>query len=179
MEDIILLFSAPDAKTAIDSFLYLVAKQEGSIEESRYMLLGAEWTGMMRISGNWHTIAKIEKELFALKESQPELWLKFKRSILPKFPENHLPYVLQIVGVNTSTLLNEVAHFFIEQDIQIIDMQTDVSKSNYSDTKLLNLVMRLHIPTNSINISDLRERFMLLCEDNNVDAILEPEKTIK
>ena len=83
-----------------------------------------------------------------------------------------------MLGANKSTLIQDITIFFNAQAIQIIDLQTDGFKSVYSDTKLLNLFMRIHIPT-TLNIADVRERFMLLCEDLNVDGILEPEKTIK
>jgi len=178
MENIVLLLLTPDAKTWVNHLLYLIAKSQCTIEESRLMQLGTAWGGMMRVSGNWNAIAKMEDSLLALKAEQPQLWLEFKRSALLKLAGDHLPYLVQIVGVNTSSFLNEVAHFFIEQDIQLIDMQTDGFRSNYSDTKLLTLLIRIHIPA-TINIADLRERFMLLCEEVNADGILEPEKTIK
>ncbi len=178
MEDIILLLLAPDTKTWVNDLLYLAAKHECVVEESRFMLLGAEWGGTMRISGNWNAINKMEDALTALKAEQPTLWLEFKRSAPLKLTGDHLPYLVQIVGANKPTFHNEVAHFFVEQDIQLIDMQTDGFKSYYSDTKLLTLLLRIHIPT-TINIADLRERFMLLCEEVNADGILEPEKSIK
>jgi glycine cleavage system transcriptional repressor len=178
MENIILLLLAPDTKTWVNHLLYLAAKHQCTIEESRFMLLGTEWGGMMRIGGNWNTLNKIEDALVALKTEQPQLWLEFKRSTPLKLTSDHLPYLVQIVGANKPTFLNEVAHFFIEQDIQLIDMQTDGFKSSYSETKLLTLLMRVQVPT-TINIADLRERFMLLCEEVNADGILEPEKSIK
>lgn len=178
MENIVLILLAADTKTWLNHLLYLVAKHQCHIEESRFMVLGTEWGGMMRISGNWHAISKMEEVLLALKTEQPFLWLEFKRSTTLKLAGDHLPYLVQIIGVNKPSFINEVAYFFIEQEIQLIDLQTDSFKSHYSDTKLLNLLMRIHIPT-TINITELRERFMLLCEDVNADGILEPEKTVK
>jgi len=178
MENIILLILTLDPKTWVNQILYLVAKHQCFVEESRCSVLGTEWGGSLRISGNWNTLAKLEDALTALQNEQPGLWLKFKRSPVLKLTEDHMPYLLQIVAVNTPNLLNDLTLFLVEQDIQLIDFQTDAFKSNYSETKLLNLLMRVHIPA-TINISELRERFMLLCEDLNADGILEPEKSIK
>lgn len=178
MENIVLLLLAPNAKTWTNQLLHLITKHQCYIEESRMMILGTEWGGMMRLSGNWNTIAKLENALLAFKKNQPSLWFEFKRSALLKLTGDHLPYLVQIVGINKINFLSDVTYFFTEQEIQIIDLQTDSFKSNYSETKLLNLLMRIHIP-GTINITDLRERFMLLCEEVNADGILEPEKTIK
>lgn len=177
MENLTLLVSAPDAKILVNHLIYLVAKNECYIEESRFMALGSELGGMLRIAGSWNAIAKMEDALQQLK-SENQIWLEFKRSTHLKLAGEYIPYLVQIVGINKPTLINEMMHFFVEQNIQPTDLQTDSFKTNYSDTKMLTLVTRLQIPGN-INIADLRERFMLLCEELNVDGILEPEKSIK
>ena len=40
----------------------------GNIEESRMAALGAEFAVLLLISGNWHTLTKLEKALDDLKE---------------------------------------------------------------------------------------------------------------
>lgn len=177
MENLILLLLAPDAQTLLNQLIYLVAKHECYIEESRFMALGHDLGCMVRISGSWSAIAKMEDALHTLK-TESQVWLDFKRSPPLKLDGDYLPYLVQVVGINRPTLINEIMHFFIEQQIQLTDLQTDSFKTSYSDTKMLTLVMRLHVPGN-INIADLRERFMLLCEELNIDGILEPEKSIK
>jgi glycine cleavage system transcriptional repressor len=178
MENIIILLRSPNPKEWVNHILYLLAKHQCTIEESRLILLGSEWGGTMRISGNWSAIAKVEDALNALKAEQPHLFLEFKRSALLKLTEDHLPYLIQIVGVNKAAFINEITHFLVEQDIQLVDFQIDSIKSNYSETKLLALFIRVQIPA-QINIAELRERFMLACEEANVDGILEPEKGVK
>lgn len=177
MENLTLTFLAPNAKVLADELVYLAAKNECYIEESRLMALGGELGGMMHIAGSWNAIAKMEDALLVL-EKKPELWLKFKRSVPLTLESDHLPYLIQIMGINKPTVINEVLHFFIEQQIQLTDLQTDSFKTQYAETKMLTLVMRIQIPA-SINIADLRERFMLLCEELNIDGILEPEKSVK
>jgi glycine cleavage system transcriptional repressor len=41
---------------------------------------------------------------------------------------------------------------------------------------MFSLTMSVNIPA-ATQISDLRERFILFCDDLNLDAIIEPEKT--
>ncbi len=40
----------------------------GNIEESRMTTLGAEFAVLMLVSGNWHTLTKLERELEKLVE---------------------------------------------------------------------------------------------------------------
>lgn len=177
MENLCLLFLAPNAKSLINHFIYLAAKNECYVEESRVMALGSELGGMMRIGGSWNAVAKMEDALQTLK-NDPSLWLEYKRSAPLKLADEYLPYLVQIVGINRPTVINEVTHFFIEQLIQLTDLQTDSFKTSYAQTKMLTFIMRIQIPA-TINIADLRERFMLLCEELNIDGILEPEKSVK
>ena len=176
MQNILILLLCPDITTWENRLLSHITKYQCQIEESRTMFCGTELASFMRVSGNWDALAKLEDTLANLKADQ--LCIEFKRVQALKFSEEHLPYVVQMLGANKSTLIQDITIFFNSQAIQIIDLQTDGFKSVYSDTKLLNLFMRIHIPT-TLNIADVRERFMLLCEDLNVDGILEPEKTIK
>jgi glycine cleavage system transcriptional repressor len=177
MENILIFLFTSDLKIWSNHLLPLITKHQCTVEESRSLLLGTEWGGMMRVSGNWNTIAKLEDALVTLKEEQPQLSFEFKRrrSAPLKLAGDYLPYLVQAVGVNKPNFLNELIHLFVEQGIQLIELQTDIVKSNYAETKLLHLLMRIHVPA-TISITDLRERFMLLCEDMNADGILEPEK---
>lgn len=178
MESLILLSLTPDPKVWLDQLISLASKNQCTIEESRCTRLGTEWGGTMRIAGNWNAITKMESALLALKEKHPEFWLEFKRTLPLKLIGDHLPYLVQVIGANSPEFLDNIIHFFVEQDIELIDVQTDGFKTNYADTKVATLLMRIQIPT-AINISDLRDRFIMLCEEVNVDAILEPEKSIK
>ncbi len=177
MENLIVLFLAPNAKVVVDDLIYLAAKSACHIEESRLVMLGNEMSGIMRITGSWNAIAKMEDVLHTLK-TKSNWWLEVKRSPLLKLDSDHLPYVVQTVSMNKPAIMNELTHFFTGQEIQITDLQTDTFKTSYTDTKMLALVMRVQVPA-TINISDLRERFMVLCDELNVDGILEPEKGIK
>lgn len=176
-DSLVVLLRAPNAKTLVHDFIYPVARNGCYFEESRFMALGESIGCIARISGNWNAIAKMEDALHTLKENT-HLWLEFKRSPGLHLVGDYLPYLVQIAGQNKPNLINEIAHFFVEQGVQLLDLQSDAFKSTFSDTKLINLVLRLHVPAD-LNIAELRERFILLCEEMNVDGILEPEKSIK
>ncbi|HVV68948.1 MAG TPA: ACT domain-containing protein [Gammaproteobacteria bacterium] len=174
MEHLNITFSAPNQQLVIKQLVYLIAKNQCHIEESRFAFLGGEFAGVLRIAGNWNSIAKLEA---ALNNISPEHLIKIevKRSETAKIEGKFLPYMAQVIALDTPSLVYEITHFFSDQSIQIIDLQTDPFKTNHANTMMLTLSMRINVPAH-INIADLREQFMVLCDELNVDGILEPEK---
>ncbi len=176
MENILIIFLSSDISIWADCLMPIISKCQSQIEESRFISWEEEMGGIIRISGNWDALAKLENALTNLKADK--LYLKFKRITPAKLNGDYLPYIVQIVGINKSSSIEEITQFFSMQSIKMVESQTDSFTSSYCDAKLLNLSMHLQIP-DSVNIASLREQFMLLCEEINVDGLLEPEKTIK
>lgn len=175
MEYITLIFIAPKQDIVVDSLIALSAKHNCRVQESRLSLIGEDFSGVMRIAGNWSDIAKLEKTLAKVK-SDAVFLLESRRSVADTPSETaFLPYLVQVVALDTPPLVNEISYFFSAQNIKIIDLQTDPFQTSHSNTMMLTLSMRINIPAD-INIADLRERFMVLCDELNVDGIMEPEK---
>lgn len=174
MEHLNITFCTQQQRTAISQLIYLITKNQCHVEESRMTMLGTEFTGMMRVAGNWSAIAKVEAGIISL-QNESDIKIQCKRGKSLKIEGNHLPYLAQVVALDTPEVVHEVSHFFAAQNILIVDLQTDPFKTNYSDTMMLTLSLRISIPA-TINIADLREHFMVLCDDLNIDGIIEPEK---
>lgn len=176
MEHLTLTFTADDYKKAINEVIYLASKHQCHIEESRMTTLGQNFAGLVHISGHWNNIAKLEENLAEMTSSNSNgLSLTYKRNTPLELTGNYLPYIAQVVALDTSGIVYDVARFFMDQQIYIIDLQTDSFKTTHSDTRMLTISMRINIPA-EINISELRERYMILCDELNIDGILEPEK---
>src|SRR5690606_34003637 len=88
-----------------------------------------------------------------------------------------LPYLVQVIGLDSPGLIYEVMHFFVTQDIVVNDLQSNPFTANYTKTTMMTIIISINIPA-ELSITDLRERFMILCDDLNVDGILEPEKRL-
>lgn len=174
MEHITLTFLADDYKTAINEVIYLASKHQCHIEESRMSTLGNIFAGIMHFAGHWNNIAKLEESLLAF-QANKELQLYFKRCEPLNVTGNFLPYLAQVVALDTPGLVYDVSRFFSEQQIYVIDLHSEPFTTGHSDTMMLTISLRINIPA-EINISDLRERYMILCDELNVDGIMEPEK---
>lgn len=174
MEYLNIAFISADQYSVINDLIQLTAKHHCHVEESRITVLGSDFAGILRVGGNWNAIAKIEAALTKLKNKATFL-LEVKRCDPWKLTGDHLPYLAQVVGLNTPGLIPAIARFYSDQQIQLIDLQTDPFKTSHSETTMITLSMRINIPA-EINIADLRERFMILCDELNIDGIIEPEK---
>lgn len=165
---------AHDQNTAIDQLIGLIAKTQCYIEESRLSALGADFAGILRVAGNWSAIAKLETAILNIGEDA-QIVIELKRTQLTKLEGDFLPYLVQVVALDTPDLVYEIITFYSVQNIQIIDLQTDPFKTHHAETTMLTISLRLNIPAH-LSIADLRERFMILCDELNVDGVMEPEK---
>jgi len=101
MEYLTIAFIARDQNTALTNLIHLTAKTQCYIEESRLSTLGADFAGIMRVAGNWNAIAKLEAAIATLKET-PGLILETKRTTILKQEGDFLPYLTQVVALDTS-----------------------------------------------------------------------------
>jgi len=65
--------------------------------------------------------------------------------------------------------------FFTKRGIKILDVSTSRYPAPYSNTPLLVARMIVKIPV-AIRIVSLRDEFLEFCDQQNLDAILEPVK---
>src|SRR5215510_96862 len=82
----------------------------GSISESRMASLGNEFAMLVLVSGNWHSLAKLESELQRLGESSG-LSLHMKRTE-PRAPRTELlPYSIDVVCLDQSGIVAGLSGF--------------------------------------------------------------------
>ena len=63
----------PDRAGVVRDLSQAVTSAGGSIRESRMIALGAEFAVMMLVSGNWHTVTKLQNQLAALQQQALEM----------------------------------------------------------------------------------------------------------
>jgi len=173
MEILVVSVIAADQNILIKSIIQLTAKHECIIKDSRMTLLGSNYAAIIAISGNWSAIAKLETALNSIQSE--DLTLIVKRSKALDLSNDYLPYIAHVVALDSPGIIADICQFFNSQDILIADFQSNPFTAVYSDTSMSTFVMSISIPA-ALNLSDLRERFMILCDELNVDGILEPEK---
>jgi glycine cleavage system transcriptional repressor len=146
----------------------------GNIEESRMTALGSEFAMLLLVSGNWAAIGKLEKALGKLSEDQP-LSISLRKTDERVTDIERMPYGIDIVSLDQPGIVFSLASFFAAQGIEIADLTTRRYAAAHTGSQMFAVQMTVNVPS-STSISQLRDEFLELCDQLNLDAILEPVK---
>jgi len=147
----------------------------GNILESRMSALGNEFAMLLLVSGNWHTLSKLETELPRLAESSG-LTITSRRTEKRPPRTDMVSYTVDVVCLDQPGVLHSLAGFFSSRGIDIGDISTRTYAAAHTGAPMFSVYMTVLVPTR-IHIAALREEFMDLCDQLNLDAILEPLKS--
>jgi glycine cleavage system transcriptional repressor len=147
----------------------------GNIEESRMTTLGAEFAVLMLVSGNWHTLSRLETALDKL-TAEHSLTISIRKTGSKASSDNRMPYAVDVVSLDQQGIVFNLADFFASRDIEIADVATRSYAAAHTGSPMFSVQMAVNVPS-GVSISQLRDDFMELCDRLNLDAILEPVKT--
>ncbi|MBN9287794.1 MAG: hypothetical protein BGO43_10205 [Gammaproteobacteria bacterium 39-13] len=152
------------------------SKQSGcNIIESKLTSVGEEYSLLLHLSGTWNTVAKLEAALPPLAE-QYGISIQTKRTLPRTSIPAALPYHVQIIAQDRPGILNDLAVFFMQQDIYVDTMECETYAAK-NHTVMTSITFIVNIPAKQ-HIASIRERFMVYCEDRNLDAVIEPFKNM-
>ena len=146
----------------------------GNIEESRMMTLGAEFAVLMLVSGHWHTPAKLEKTLDNLATSR-DLVINLKRTGARPEHKDCVPYAVDVICLDQPGIVFHLSEFFAARNIEICDVGTRRYAAPHTGAPMFAAQMTVSIPA-SAPIAQLRDEFLDLTEQLNLDSIFEPVK---
>ncbi|MBV6425259.1 MAG: Glycine cleavage system transcriptional repressor [Steroidobacteraceae bacterium] len=147
----------------------------GSISESRMANLGSEFAMLLLVSGNWHSLAKLETELKKLGETSG-LTVNVKRTEPRGARTDMVPYSIDVVCLDQTGIVSGLSGFFSSRAIDIAELSTRVYAAAHTGAQMFAVQMIVNIPTR-IHLAQLREEFMDFCDSLNLDAIMEPVKS--
>lgn len=154
--------------------MHLIEKMQCRTEISHLLRLGDHTNLTIFISGTWDSIAKLETNLAPIGKKKG-ITMQVVRSQPTDNELALLPYSVEIITpLSTSGILAELGAFFAHQGVSIeeITVETYPSRCNIL---LSYVLMHVYIPAD-LELSELREQFIILCDDLNIDAALEPER---
>ena len=146
----------------------------GNIEESRMTTLGSEFAMLLLVSGNWHTLSRLEQGLDKLCKDD-ELTVSIRKTDAKPVEDDRMPYAVDIVALDQQGIVFNLANFFASRDIEIADVATRSYAAAHTGAAMFAVQMAVNVPS-SVHISQLREEFLDICDRLNLDAILEPVK---
>lgn len=146
----------------------------GNIVESRMTALGSEFAMLLLVSGNWHTLARLESELKKVGEEN-QLTVTVRRTEARPQRSDMLPYAVDVICLDQAGIVFNLASFFASRDIDIAELNTRSYAAAHTGAQMFSVQMTVNIPGN-MQIAGLREEFMDFCDQLNLDAIMEPVK---
>ena len=163
-----------DRAGVVHELTRVVLECNGNVVESRMTALGTEFAMLLLVSGNWHTLAKLEAELEKLGAAH-NLTITVRRTEPRPVREDQLPYAIDVVCLDQAGIVFNLAGFFSARNIEIAEMNTRSYAAAHTGAPMFSLQMTVNIPAKS-HIGTLREEFMDFCDQMNLDAIMEPVK---
>ena len=163
-----------DRTGMVHDLTQVIADCGGNIVESRMSALGSEFVMAVLISGNWHSLAKIETEIKKFGDAG-EIAVQVRRTEQRPVRSDMLPYSVDIVCLDQSGIVSSVAGFFSARGIDIAELDTRSYAAAHTGAPMFSLRLVINVPSR-IHLGVLREEFMDFCDHLNLDAILEPVK---
>jgi glycine cleavage system transcriptional repressor len=171
---IVLSAIGTDRTGVVQDIAKVVLACGGNIEESRMTTLGAEFATLMLVSGNWHTLDKLERGLEKLGKDD-NLTVTIRKTDARPTKDDRMPYAVDVVSLDTPGIVFSLASFFASRDIEIADVATRRYAAAHTGAPMFAVQLAVNIPS-AVNLAQLRDEFLELCDHLNLDAILEPVK---
>lgn len=144
-----------------------------NILNSKMNRLGQDISILLFVSGNWGAIAKTEATLPSL-EQKLGLQIYIRRTQDQEQETKAMPYTIQVAAIDKMGILTGLCEFLCRSGIPIEEIAAN-SYASINGTRMANLTFRINIPENT-HLATLREQFINYCDDNNLDAYLEPPR---
>jgi glycine cleavage system regulatory protein len=87
--------------------------------------------------------------------------------------EENMPYIIEVVGLESSDILNKVMTFLNERSIDVEEVNARRYPAPYLDAQLCSARFVIAIPQN-LSLFLFRDELMYVCDQINADVIFEP-----
>ncbi len=163
---------APNHSNLVLKLTRLIRDCSAEVSEFRMTELGSDVALHTMITGNWHALSRVEKELEACTVDEGSN-LFVRRSDIKEGKTDLMPYNVDAVTLRQTEVITSFIEFFSIQDIDIVELSTSSFTAQHTGTAMASVQMTVNVP-GELKISVLREEFMDFCDSVNVDANLEP-----
>ncbi|MEY3465742.1 MAG: glycine cleavage system protein R [Gammaproteobacteria bacterium] len=165
----------PDRTGLVHDLTQVISDCGGNISESRMASLGSEFAMVLLVSGNWHSLAKLETEMAKLADASG-LTLHMRRTEPRSSRTDLLPYSIDAVCLDQTGIVSAISGFCSRRSIDIAEVATRSYPAAHTGALMFSVQMVVNVPA-KLHLAHLREEFMEFCDSMNLDAILEPVKS--
>ena len=174
MQQLVIVILGTLQSSSINDLIKIIASHSCHMIDCRISVLGQECAANLLISGNWSAIAKLEAHIPAL-EKKLGLNIQHRRTQQSSVDILSLPYSIYITALDSPDITHKITQFLSDENIPINHLTVSAYAAPYTQAPMLTISISINIPITA-HIADVRERFLLFCDDLNLDVIIEPQK---
>jgi glycine cleavage system transcriptional repressor len=83
-----------------------------------------------------------------------------------------MPYAVDVVALDQQGIVFKLANFFATRDVEIADVATSSYAAAHTGAPMYSVQMTVNVPSSQY-VSQLREEFYDLCDEMNLDGVIE------
>ena len=99
-----------DPTAVVQELTRVIMDCGGNIKESRMAAFGSEFAMLLLVSGNWHTISRMERDLNRFANGNG-VTMQLKRTEPRRFGKELLPYAVDVVGLDQPGVVHSLSGF--------------------------------------------------------------------
>lgn len=143
-----------------------------NIDESRMALLGGEFAMILLVSADEAVIDHLQQSLPQIGE-KTGLTISCKETAPRSEAARTMPYEVTVVAMDHPGIVHSVTEFFASRGINIRDLSTRTYAAAHTGAPMFALAMTVDIVAGN-RLSQLRNDFVAYCDDQLIDAMIEP-----
>jgi glycine cleavage system transcriptional repressor len=162
----------PDRAGLVAEVTEFLTSRGGNIEDSRMVILGAEFGMMVLVSGSEATVGRIEGERSVLeKQTGMAVLLKRTRDPAEHRQEMSLPCRILAESLDREGIVHSIAALLHRFGINIVSLESSAYNAPISGSPLFRLEALLDVPR-EVRLPELRAALDRLASDENIDLTL-------
>lgn len=154
-----------DRPGIINAITHEVSHCGCNIEDSRFALLGENFTFIMLLSGSWDSIAQIELALPKI-GTELDLLIVMKRTPGIERPATATTIRIQVEVKDSPGLIQRFTRLFDPRETNIAELVSKTSFDKLDNHAKLHIMMAIHAATNA-NLDLIKKDFYELCGSLN------------
>lgn len=159
-----------DRPGIVDELSNIIYTHALNIEDSRMSVLGGEFAILLLVSGEQSAIDELRAQTSEIEQAL-QMSLLLKSTTGSTTITNTVPYSVEVAALDNPGIVRNIASFFSNQNINIVNLQTEKYSAPHTGSPMFALHMTIGIPAET-NIANLRENFIDVCDELNLDAEL-------
>ncbi len=159
-----------DRPGIVDELSNIIYSNALNVEDSRMSVLGGEFAILLLVSGEQSSIDALQSQINDIEDAL-KMRLLLKPTTDTGVTDNTIPYSVEVAALDHPGIVRNIASFFSNQNINIVNLQTERYSAPHTGSPMFALHMTIGVPADT-NIAKLRDAFMDVCDELNLDAEL-------